>query len=127
MIGTLTSSILKSLHTSISPMLSHKLYSMTTPGHPEPLPLENHVRIIALTPDSQRVSFYGIIDFLYHSSTTELIPSLIHIKRSHPKLLSLTIIQQTIISPVAAVAAVAPKFCKIAMRISTRLRTANYF
>jgi hypothetical protein len=50
---------------------------MATPGHPKPLPLENHVRIIALTPDLQRVSFYSVTGFLYHSSTTELIPSLI--------------------------------------------------
>jgi len=53
MIGTLTSSILKSVHTLISPIFSYKLYSVATPGHPEPLPLEIHVRIIALT---QRVS-----------------------------------------------------------------------
>ena len=57
MIGTLTSSILKSVHTSISPIFSYKLYSVATPGRPEPLPVENHVRIIALTPDLQRVSF----------------------------------------------------------------------
>jgi hypothetical protein len=45
MIGTLTSSILK------SPIFSYKLYSVATPGHPEPLLLENHICIIALTPD----------------------------------------------------------------------------
>jgi hypothetical protein len=84
MIGTLTSSILKSVHTLISPIFSYALYSVATPGHPEPLPLENHVRIIALTPDLQRVSFYSITDFLHHSSTTELIPSPILIKESHP-------------------------------------------
>jgi hypothetical protein len=84
MIGTLTSSILKSVHTSVSPIFSYKLYSVATPGYPEPLPLENHVRIIAFTPDLQRVSFYTIIDFLYHSSTTELILSLILIKESYP-------------------------------------------
>ena len=47
---------------------------MATPGYPKPLPLENHICIIALTPDLQRVSFYSIIDFFYHSFTTELIP-----------------------------------------------------
>jgi hypothetical protein len=50
---------------------------MATPGHPKPLPLENHVHIVAFTPDLQRVSFYSIIEFLYHNSTTELILSLI--------------------------------------------------
>jgi hypothetical protein len=82
-IGTLTSSILKSVHTLISSVFSYKLYSVATPGHPKPLPLENHVRIIALTPDLQSVSFYSIIDFLYYSSTIELILSLILIKESY--------------------------------------------
>jgi hypothetical protein len=53
---------------------------VATPGHPELLLLKNHVHIIALTPDLQRVSFYNIIGFLYHSSTTELITSPILIK-----------------------------------------------
>src|ERR1035438_7502170 len=83
MIGTLTSTILKSVHTSISPISSYKLYSVATPGHPKPLLLENHVHIIALTPDLQIVSFYSVTDFLYHSSTTELLPSLILVKRSY--------------------------------------------
>ena len=56
------------MHTLISPIFSYKLYSVATPGHPKPLPLENHVRIIALTPDLQRVSFYSVIGFLYHNS-----------------------------------------------------------
>jgi hypothetical protein len=51
MIGTLTLSILKSVHTLISLIFSYKLYAVATPGHPEPLLLENHVRIVALTPD----------------------------------------------------------------------------
>jgi hypothetical protein len=84
MIGTLTLSIFKSVYTLISPIFPYKLYSVATPRHLEPLLLENHVRIIALTPDLQRVSFYSLIDFLYHSSTTELIPSLILIKESYP-------------------------------------------
>jgi hypothetical protein len=56
------------------PSASCRLCSVATPGHPEPLPLENHVRIVALTPDLQRVSF---------SSTTELILSPMLIKRSY--------------------------------------------
>jgi len=83
MIGTLISSILKFVHTSISPIFSYKLYSIATLRHPKPLLLENHVYIIALTPDSQRVSFYGVIDFLYHSSTTKLLLSLILLKGSY--------------------------------------------
>jgi hypothetical protein len=80
LISTLTSNILKSAHTLISLIFSYKLYSVATPGHPEPLSLENHVRIIALTPDLQRVSFYNIISFLHHSSITEFIISPIFIK-----------------------------------------------
>ena len=56
---------------------------MATPGHPEPLLLENHVRIIALTLDLQRVSFYSVTGFLHHSSTTELLLSLLLVKRSY--------------------------------------------
>jgi len=67
MIGTLILSILKFVHTLISPIIFCKLYSVATPGYPEPLLLENHVHIVALTPNLQRVSFYSIIDFLYYS------------------------------------------------------------
>jgi hypothetical protein len=71
------------MHTSISPIFSYKLYFIATPRHPEPLPLENHVRIVALTPDLQRVSFYSVTDFLHYSSTTELLLSLILVKRTY--------------------------------------------
>jgi len=83
MIGTLTLSILKSVHISISLIFSYKLYSVATPRHTKPLLLENHVHIVALTPDLQRVSFYSVIDFLYYSSTTELILSRILIRGSY--------------------------------------------
>jgi hypothetical protein len=79
-IGTLTSSILKSVHILISLIFSYKLYSIATPRHPKPFSLENHIYIIALTPDLQRVSFYNIIGFLHHSFTTKLITFLILIK-----------------------------------------------
>jgi len=51
MIGTLTLSILKSMHTSIPLILFYMSYSIATPGHLKPLLPENHVRIIALTLD----------------------------------------------------------------------------
>ena len=56
-VGTLTLSILKSVHTSISPIFFYKLCSVATPRRPDPLLLENHVGIVALTPVLQRVSF----------------------------------------------------------------------
>jgi hypothetical protein len=45
------------MHTLIPLIMFYKLYSVATPGHPKPLLLENHVHIVALTPDLQRVSF----------------------------------------------------------------------
>jgi hypothetical protein len=69
---------------TISLIFSYKLYSVAIPEYPKLLLLENHVRIIALTPNLQRVSYYNIIDFLYYNSTTELISSLILIKKSYP-------------------------------------------
>jgi hypothetical protein len=72
-IGTLTSSISKFVHTLISPLFSFKLCSMATLGNPGPLPLENHVCIVAFTANLQRVSFSSLIEILYYSSTTELI------------------------------------------------------
>ena len=83
MIGTLTCSILKSMDTLISPIIFYKLCSVATPKHPKRLLLENRIYIVALTPDLQRVSFYSIIAFLYYSSTTKLILSLILLKESY--------------------------------------------
>jgi hypothetical protein len=84
-IGTLTSSILKFVYTLISLTFSYELYSVATPGHSKPFLLENHGRIIDLTPDIQRVSIYNIIDFLYYSSIIKRIVSLILMKGSYPR------------------------------------------
>ena len=116
LIGTLTLSILKSAHTSISPIIFYKLCSVATPEHPEPLLLENHVRIVALTPDLQRVSFYSVIDFLHHSSTTDLLSSLILIKELS-ELSGLTAMQGIVIS-LSGCCGVQIS-CKIATRICT--------
>jgi hypothetical protein len=78
------------VHTLISLIIFYKLCSIVTPGHLEPLLLENHIHIVALTPDLQRVSFYSIIDFLYHSSSTKPILSLILYKDILSEALSLT-------------------------------------
>ena len=82
-IETLTLRILRYIHTSISPIFSYKLYSVATPGHSKHLSPENYIRVIALTPDLHRVSFYSVIEFLYYNSTIELLLSLILIKRSY--------------------------------------------
>ena len=83
MIGTLTSSILQSVHTSMSPIFSYKLCSVATPGHSKSFPLENYGRIVALTLTCKDFP-YSVIDFLHYSSTTELLLSLILIKGSYP-------------------------------------------
>jgi hypothetical protein len=80
MIGTLTSGILKSAHTLISPISFDKLCSVATSRHSNTLPLPNHLRIVALPSDLERVSIYSIIKFLYHSSTIKLLLLLILIK-----------------------------------------------
>jgi hypothetical protein len=63
------------VHTLISPIIFYKLCSVATLGHPKLLLLENYILIVALTPNLQRVSFYSVIEFLHHSSTTKLILS----------------------------------------------------
>ena len=49
---------------------------MATPEYPSCLRLKKHIRVVVLTPDLQRVSFYSITDFLSYSCTTELVPPL---------------------------------------------------
>jgi hypothetical protein len=58
-------------------------YSMATPEHSKPLLLENMFCMVGLRTDLRRVSFYSTIKFLYHSSTIELLLSLIHIEGSY--------------------------------------------
>ena len=52
---------------------------IATPKHLEPLFLKNYIYVVALVPDLQRVSFHSVIEFLYYSSTIELLLLLIPI------------------------------------------------
>jgi hypothetical protein len=70
--GTLTSIISKSVYALISLIFLHKLCSVATTEHSEPLLLENHISVVALQPDLQRVSIHSATEFLHHSSTIEL-------------------------------------------------------
>lgn len=79
--GTLTLSIIKSIHTAISLIIFYKLYSVATREHPNYLQL---VCVIALAPDLQRVSIYKVTDFLYCSCTIKLILFLKPIRGSWP-------------------------------------------
>jgi hypothetical protein len=71
-------------HINTSNLFRYKLCSVATPKHFGPLPLENYVRIVALAPDLRKVSFYSVIEFLYHSSTIKLLSLLILIKGWYP-------------------------------------------
>ena len=59
-------------------------------------------------PDLQKVPFYSVIDFLYHSSTTELLIALILIKVAYPSSKASSHICRGIF--ISLVAAVAHKF-----------------
>lgn len=76
---------------------------MATAEHLESLPLESHVRIVALTPELQRVPFYSATYFLHHSSTIELLVSLVHIKWSYLSFKALSM-RDVVIGLMAAVA-----------------------
>jgi len=84
LIGTLTLSILNSVHTSISPIFLHRLCSAATPEHSETLLIGNYVRIVALASDLREVSFYSATELLHHNFTVELLSLLILIKGSYP-------------------------------------------
>ena len=79
--STLTLNILKSIHLSISPIILHKLYSTATSEYLRVLLQENYVFIVTLAPDVLRVYFYDETDFLYYSSTFQLLLFPKHIKR----------------------------------------------
>ena len=70
--GTSALSISKSVHASVSLILLHKSCSMVTTEHSEPLLLENHIGVVALQPDLQRVSIH---------SATELVVSTLLLER----------------------------------------------
>jgi hypothetical protein len=102
--GTLISSINKSMHTAISLIIFCKLYSVATPGYLKCRRLKNSCSRRRLTPDLQRVSFYSVIEFLHHSSTTELIPFLILCKGILSALSDLLTMREIINIVMAAVA-----------------------
>jgi hypothetical protein len=46
---------------------------VATPEYRDPSQLENYLRIVAFPLDLFRISFYSVIEFLHHSTTTNLI------------------------------------------------------
>jgi hypothetical protein len=83
-IGTLTSNMLNSMHTLMTPIFMYKSCSIATTEHSKPILLENCVRIVAIAPDLWTVSIYNAIEFLYRSSTIKLLSLLILMKRLFP-------------------------------------------
>jgi hypothetical protein len=58
---------------------------MATPEDPKALLFKIHIYVVARAPDLKRVSFYSEMEFLYYSSTTSLLVSLIYKKGSYPR------------------------------------------
>jgi hypothetical protein len=86
------------MHTLISLIIFYKLWSVAAPRHLKLLLLENRIYIVALTPDLQRVLIYNIILFLYRSSTTKLILSLILLKESYRGSKALTLYRKSLLA-----------------------------
>ena len=121
--GTLTSSIIKSMHNAISLIIFCRLHSVT-PQHPSCLRLKNHVRVVALMIDLQRVYFYVVTDFLSYSCTTKLTLS--------PKLIegSLPSSQASLLygrSPTALWGLWRADLHKIDMRVARRKRITGFW
>lgn len=72
--GTLTSSNLKSVHTSKSTIMLYKSCAIATLKHLEPVLPKNYVRFVAFTFNLQRALFYSITVFLHYSTTIKLLP-----------------------------------------------------
>jgi hypothetical protein len=96
--GTLTSSNLKSVHTSISIIILYKSCAIATFKHLEPVPPKIYVCIVAFTFNLQRALFYSIIMFLYYSTTIKLLPPTILIKRCYLSLRALLLCWDIIVS-----------------------------
>ncbi len=92
--------------------------------HFEPLLLEYYVRIVALTPELRKVSFYRVTEFLKHRSTIEILLFLILIRGSYPSSKASLLCWSSLISLVAAVAR---KFIGRSPRGSVpRVKMTNY-
>ena len=102
--GTLTLSILKSIHTAISFNIFQKLYSVATPAHLECLQLKKSCSRCCTTPDLQRVSICSVIALHYHSYITELKLSLRYMKTSYLSSKSLLICREPLTALKRAVA-----------------------
>jgi hypothetical protein len=93
---------------------------MAIPEHPEPFSLGNHIRIIAFTPDLQRVFFHGVTDILCYSSTTKRIPSLTRVRDSYPSSKATPLYRKSLS---VLWLLLHGDLCKIAMRVGTSDRS----
>jgi hypothetical protein len=76
--STLTRSISTSIHFLKILHVFHNLCLIANSGHFGTLLLEIYIRLVVLTPDFQKVLVYSVIEFLYYSSTTEILVLLMH-------------------------------------------------
>ena len=104
MIGTLTLSIVKSVHTLMSFTFSFKLDSIATPGYLKCFRLKKSYSRRRPHAWFIKSLLYNVIDCLYLSCTTELTSSLKRIKRSLPSFSGLLTIREIVNSFMAAVA-----------------------
>ncbi len=86
------------MHTSISPIIFNRLYSVTASVYPKPLLLKHCIYIVALTPDLQKVLIYNIIAFLNHSSTTDLTLYLMLLKESYLRSKALVLYKKSLLT-----------------------------
>ena len=81
--GTLNLSNADSVHTLIFTAILYALYTIAILKYLEALIFKIYIRVIALTLNSRRASFYRLADFLPKSTTIKLLQLLILIKRSY--------------------------------------------
>lgn len=85
-------------------MILYKSCAVGTPEYSRPLPLKNYVHIVTFAFNLRTASFHGVTEFLYHSTTIELLSFLILIKEAYSSLGALSPCDEIVISLVAAVA-----------------------
>lgn len=72
--GTLTSSGLDSVHTSMFTILLFKPCTVAITQYSGHSSLEIYARVVAFEPDLQRASFYGMTDILPYTTIAKLLP-----------------------------------------------------
>jgi hypothetical protein len=115
--GTLNSSNADSVHTLIFTTILYTLYTIAILKHLEALIFKNYICVVALTPNSRKVSFRTLADFLLNSTTVKVLQLLIFIKRSYQSLRTLLRCRKLLSISYLLLRA---NSCRVATPISTR-------